>query len=306
MTSPSLWQRLKQGLQKTTIQVEGSLRDLFQNHKVDAQTLDSLEDALIQADMGVKTAQSLRQSLEKLRKDQPLGFDDVQNFLAEEIEKILIHCEKPLQTSTVPHVILVIGVNGSGKTTTIGKLARWFLDQGKTVEVAACDTFRAAAVEQLKVWAERAGVPIHTTTPNGDAAGLAYEALSKAKNNGTQVLMVDTAGRLHNKDNLMDELKKIIRVIQKIDPTSPHETLLVLDATTGQNAHQQLNVFKKEAHVTGLILTKLDGTAKGGVVVALAEQHKLPIYALGMGEKTEDLYPFSAAVFAKNLVGLSK
>jgi fused signal recognition particle receptor len=304
MTSSSLWQRLKQGLQKTTTQVEGTLRDLFQNHKVDENTLDALEDALIQADIGPETAQNLRVSLEKLRQESAPTLEDVQTFLADAIEKILTPCEKPLHIGHKPHVIFLIGVNGSGKTTTIGKLAHWFTNQGKAVEVAACDTFRAAAVEQLRVWASRAHIPIHTTHPNGDAAGLAYDAFLKAQNSHADILMVDTAGRLHNKDNLMDELKKMIRVVQKIDPTAPHEILLVLDGTTGQNAHQQIAIFKKEAAVTGLILTKLDGTAKGGVVVALAAQHGLPIYALGVGEKIDDLQPFSAAVFAKNLVGM--
>ncbi len=300
----SLWQRLKQGLQKTTHQVEGSLKTLFQAHKVDSTTLDDLEDTLIQADMGIQTAQKLRQVLEAVRQEKALTYEDVQSLLAEEIEKILRPCEKTFALTQSPTVILVIGVNGAGKTTTIGKLAQQFLDQGKKVEVAACDTFRAAAVEQLTIWAHRVGIQIYTTTPNGDAASLAYDALSKAKENKADVLMIDTAGRLHNKDNLMDELKKMIRVLQKLDPSAPHETLLVLDATTGQNAHQQLNVFKREANVSGLIITKLDGTAKGGVVVALAQEHQIPIYALGVGEKTDDLQPFSAALFSKNLVGI--
>ena len=302
------WQRLKQGLKKTSEQLGGQLRQLVAARKLDQQTLDALEDLLIQADMSVPIAQDLRQSLAKQRLDQDVTDDEVKTILAIDIEKILAPAAVPLvltKTGSL-QVVLMVGVNGSGKTTTISKLTKQWQDQGLSVALAACDTFRAAAVEQLKVWGQRLNVPVYAKETGADAAGLAFEAITQARAAGKDILCIDTAGRLQNKEGLMNELKKIIRVIQNIDPQFPHHTLLVLDATTGQNACQQVSIFQEVAGITGLIMTKLDGTARGGVLVGLAKRFGLPIHAIGVGETADDLQPFVASDFAHSLLGLEK
>lgn len=299
------WSRLKSGLKKTSDKLEDGLKNVFVRKRLDQETLDELEDLLILSDMGVETASRLTQDLAKEKMDKDVTIEEIKEFLAERISSILSPFATPLTlTNTSPQVILVVGVNGSGKTTTIGKLAKQWSDEGKKVRLVAGDTFRAAAVEQLQVWAQRTKVPITIGQENADSAGLAYDALNLAKNEGCDILIIDTAGRLHNKAGLMDELKKISRVIQKIDPTCPHNVLLVLDATTGQNAHAQVQTFKEMIGVTGLIVTKLDGTAKGGVVVSLCNKFQLPIHAIGVGESVDDLRPFTAQDFARTLVGI--
>jgi len=298
--------RLREGLSKSTKRVTESITGLFTKKKLDQQTLDDLEDALIQADLGVSVAARLVAKLGKERFGKEVTDEEVRAAFADDIAEIL----QPVATSLVidaakkPHVVLVIGVNGSGKTTTIAKLANLYKGEGRKVMLAAGDTFRAAAVEQLKVWGDRAGVPVVAKDTGADAAGLAYEALERAKEEACDVLLIDTAGRLHNKSNLMDELAKIVRVIRKLDATAPHSCLLVLDATTGQNAHAQVETFKTMSPVDALVLTKLDGSAKGGVLVALAEKFKLPVVAIGVGEGINDLRPFEARSFARSLMGL--
>lgn len=302
------WQRLKQGLKKTSEQLGGQLRHLVTARKLDEQTLDALEDLLIQADMSVSIAKELRQSLAKQRLNQDVTDEDVKTILAADIEHILMPAAVPLvltKTGSL-QVVLMVGVNGSGKTTTISKLTKQWQDEGLSVALAACDTFRAAAVEQLKVWGQRLHVPVYAKEAGADAAGLAFEAVTCAKAAGKDILCIDTAGRLQNKEGLMNELKKIIRVIQKIDPQAPHHTLLVLDATTGQNAYQQVSIFQEVAGITGLIMTKLDGTARGGVLVGLAKRFGLPIHAIGVGETAQDLQPFIARDFAYGLLGLER
>ena len=299
------WQRLKSGLKRSTNQVGTKLRDLLVNRKLDALTLDEIEDILIQADLGVITASKLRSYLAAKKLPPETTPDEVLALLSECITAYLKPVAIPISLSKDHlNVILMVGVNGSGKTTTIGKLAKQWKDQGYKVELAACDTFRAAATEQLASWAERLLIPIHTATQGHEASGLAYDAIVKASTSGAGILIIDTAGRLHNKTHLMNELTKIQRVLKKVIPDAPHHVLLVLDATTGQNAIQQVEVFKKEAHVTGLIITKLDGTAKGGVVVSLADKYTIPIHAIGVGESFDDLHPFLAEDFARALVGL--
>ncbi len=305
---PEGWlSRLRSGLAKSTKRVTESITGLFTKKKLDQQTLDELEDALIQADLGVSVAARLVEKLGKERFGKEVTEEEVRAAFADDIAEIL----QPVATSLVidparkPHVVLVIGVNGSGKTTTIAKLANLYKGEGRKVMLAAGDTFRAAAVEQLKVWGDRAGVPVIAKDTGADAAGLAYEALERAKVDGCDVLLIDTAGRLHNKANLMDELAKIVRVIRKLDPAAPHSCLLVLDATTGQNAHAQVETFKTMSPVDALVLTKLDGSAKGGVLVALAEKFKLPVVAIGVGEGIDDLRPFEARAFARGLMGLA-
>ena len=299
------WQRLKSGLKRSTNQVGSKLRDLLVNRKLDALTLDEIEDILIQADMGVTTAGKFRAYLAAKKLPPETTPDEVLNLLSECIATYLKPVATPilLQKDQL-NVILMVGVNGSGKTTTISKLAKQWKDQGYKIELAACDTFRAAATEQLALWAERLSIPIHTVAQGHEASGLAYDAITKASKSGANILIIDTAGRLHNKTHLMNELTKIQRVLKKIMPDAPHHVLLVLDATTGQNAIQQVEVFKKETNVTGLIITKLDGTAKGGVVVSLAEKYAIPIHAIGVGESFNDLHPFLAEDFARALVGL--
>ena len=298
--------RLREGLSKSTKKVAESITGLFTKKKLDQQTLDDLEDALIQADLGVAVASRLVAKLGKERFGKEVTDEEVRAAFADDIAEILQPVAIPLSIDAArkPHVILIIGVNGSGKTTTIAKLAGLYKGEGRSVILAAGDTFRAAAVEQLKVWGDRAGVPVVSKPTGADAAGLAYEALERARAEKTDVLLIDTAGRLHNKTNLMEELAKIVRVIRKLDPEAPHSCLLVLDATTGQNAHAQVETFKSMSPVDALVVTKLDGSAKGGVLVALAEKFKLPVVAIGVGEGIDDLRPFEARAFARGLMGL--
>ncbi len=302
----SWFDRLKAGLGRSTERLSNGITDLFHNRKLDQDTLDELEELLIMADMGVATASRLSKALAKNRFDQDITPQEVRAALAGEIATILEPAAKSLEINPAhkPYIVLVCGVNGSGKTTTIGKMAKQFRDQGRSVMLAAGDTFRAAAIEQLQVWGERAGCTVVAREQGGDAASLSFEAVQRAKAENIDVLMIDTAGRLQNKANLMEELMKVVRVIAKQDDTAPHAVMLVIDATVGQNAHNQVEVFKRMVSVTGLVLTKLDGTAKGGVVVGLAEKFQLPVYAVGVGETIDDLHPFDAKTFANNLMGI--
>jgi len=298
--------RLRAGLGRTSAKLAGGIGDLFTKRRLDDEALEELEELLITADLGVATAARLTQSLARSRFAQEVSPEEVRAALAEEAAVILEPVARPLTVDGTnrPHVILVCGVNGSGKTTTIAKLARQLRDEGRSVVLAAGDTFRAAAIEQLQVWGERAGCPVIARELGADAAGLAYDALEKARAEGADVLIIDTAGRLQNKANLMAELQKIIRVVRKLDETAPHDCLLVLDATVGQNAHSQVETFRDMVAVSGLIMTKLDGTARGGVVVALAERFGLPVHAVGVGEGLDDMRPFEARAFARGLMGL--
>lgn len=297
--------RLTSGLAKSSSKMTESITSVITKRKLDDETLEELEEALIVGDLGPATAARLTGDLAKNRFGKDVTDEEVREFLAEGITDILSPVAKPLEIGAgSPHVILFAGVNGTGKTTTIGKLAKRFSDEGKSVMLAAGDTFRAAAVEQLKVWGERTGCAVVAKDIGADAGALAYEAMEAAKQAGVDVLLVDTAGRLQNKSNLMDELQKVVRVIKKHDENAPHQTLLVLDATTGQNAHSQVELFDKAVDVTGLIVTKLDGTAKGGVIVSLADKYKKPIHAIGVGESVDDLHAFKAVDFARSLMGL--
>ncbi len=293
--------RLKDGLTKTSSKLSDGITGLFTKRKLDASTLDDLEDILIEADLGVATATRITEALSKGRYEKGLSPEDVKAVLAAEVERVLTPVAVPLSLAGAnkPHVILVVGVNGAGKTTTIGKLAQQFAGEGKKVMMAAGDTFRAAAIDQLKIWGQRTGAAVVTRPAGADPAGLAFDALKDAQATGCDVLLIDTAGRLQNKQALMDELEKIVRVLRKIDATAPHSVLLVLDATTGQNALSQVDVFRERAGVTGLIMTKLDGTARGGILVAIAEKYKLPVHAVGVGEGVDDLQPFDPAEFAR-------
>ena len=298
--------RLREGLSKSTRRVTENITGLFTNKKLDQATLDELEDALIQADLGVAVSARLVEKLGRERFGREIGDEEVRAAFAEDIAEILapVAVELAIDPARKPFIVLVVGVNGSGKTTTIAKLAHLYKSAGHKVMMAAGDTFRAAAVEQLKVWGERAGVPVIAKEAGADAAGLAYEAVERAQREGCDVLLIDTAGRLHNKTNLMEELAKMVRVIRKLDASAPHSCLLVLDATTGQNAHSQVETFRSLSPVDALVLTKLDGSAKGGVLVALAEKFKLPVVAIGIGEGIDDLRPFEARAFARGLMGL--
>lgn len=298
--------RLKQGLKKSSTALTEGITGIFTKKRLDAATLEELEDLLIMSDLGVAVSARVCERLAKNRFDKQISAEEVQQALAEEIGEIMHDVAKPLviNDGNTPHVILMVGVNGAGKTTTIGKMAKQFKNQGKSVMLAAGDTFRAAAIEQLQVWGERNNVPVVSGKEGSDAAGLAYDAIQKAKETNTDILLIDTAGRLQNKSYLMDELQKIIRVIKKFDENAPHDTVLILDATTGQNAVLQTEVFLELAGITGLIMTKLDGTARGGVLVACAEKFKLPIHAIGVGETIDDLQPFDPNDFSKMLVGV--
>ncbi len=297
--------RLTQGLTKSTTRVSDGISGIFTKAKLDENTLQDLEDLLITSDLGAETAAEVTTALAKDRFDKEVTAADVKTALAEIVATKLEPIAKPLvlDADAKPHVILMVGVNGTGKTTTIGKLAHQFKTDGKRVVLAAGDTFRAAAVEQLKIWGTRTGCDVIAGDVGADAAGLAYDALAKAKADNADVLLIDTAGRLQNRRELMDELAKIVRVIKKLDPAAPHSVLLVLDATTGQNALGQADAFTEIAGVTGLVMTKLDGTARGGILVALAARTGLPIHAIGIGEAIDDLRPFAADEFAKALVG---
>lgn len=297
--------RLKKGLSRSTQKLGGGLTSVFTKRKLDDEALEELEDLLITADLGPSVAERIIESFRRTRFGTEVTDEEIRTALAEEIASVLEPVAIPFEPDPAhkPHVVLVVGVNGTGKTTTIGKMARFFTEQGKKVILVAGDTFRAAAVEQLQVWGERTGCPVIAGAPNADAAGLAFEALKRGKAEQADLLFVDTAGRLHNKSALMEELAKIIRVMRKFDETAPHSVLLVLDATTGQNAMEQVRVFRELVNVTGLVVTKLDGSARGGIVVALADSFGLPVHAVGVGEQAEDLRPFSAQDFAKGLVG---
>ena len=296
----SWFQRLKSGLSKTSSKLTEGITSVFTKRKLDASSIDDLEDLLIQADLGVDTAMRITDKISDGRYDKGISADEVREILADEVESALKPVAQPLTINPEnrPQVVLMVGVNGTGKTTTIGKLAAKYRNEGKKVLLAAGDTFRAAAIEQLQVWGERTGCEVMSREVGADAAGLAFDALAKAKSEGFDVLMMDTAGRLQNKAGLMDELEKIVRVLKKVDPDAPHNVLLVLDATTGQNALSQVEVFGERAGVTGLVMTKLDGTARGGILVAIANKHQIPVHAIGVGEGVEDLAPFDAKEFA--------
>jgi fused signal recognition particle receptor len=298
--------RLKAGLHRSSEKISTGITDLFTKRKLDAEALQDLKDILIQGDLGVSTATRLTSSLAKTRFDQEISSEEIKIALAEEVATILAPVAQPLVIDGThkPHIILVCGINGSGKTTTIGKMARQFKIQGKSVTLVAGDTFRAAAVEQLQIWGERSDCPVISRDNGADAAGLAFDAIKEAQASGADVLMIDTAGRLQNRKDLMEELTKVVRVIRKVDETAPHSVLLVMDATIGQNAHSQVEVFKDMVDVSGLIITKLDGSAKGGVVVSLAERFEIPVHAVGVGEGIDDLRPFEADAFARSLIGL--
>ena len=303
----SLWSRLKSSLSRSSDALGSSLSGLMGGKKLSPETLGELEDALIMADLGVTTAAAITENLRARRDLAELDDAGLRAALAQEISALLLPVEKPFALPPhAPSVILLAGVNGAGKTTTIGKLAKNFQAEGKSVMLAACDTFRAAASEQLQVWGARANVPVISGAPGADAAGLAFQALEKARADKIDILMIDTAGRLQSNDNLMAELSKIIRVVKKLDETAPHESLLVLDATTGQNAIAQAEAFLVAAETTGLIMTKLDGTARGGGLVAIAQKLALPIYFVGVGEQADDLQSFGADNFARALVGLEE
>ncbi len=303
----SWFQRLKAGLARTSSQLTGQITALFTKRKLDEETLQELEDLLIQADLGVETAMRVADTLSSERYGKDVTGEDVSRIMASEIAKVLKPVAKPLQLdlSHKPHVILVVGVNGTGKTTTIGKLAAKLSGAGLKVMVAAGDTFRAAAIEQLKIWADRTGSAFIGTKLGADAAGLAFDAFQQAKAMKSDVLIIDTAGRLQNKTELMAELEKIVRVLGKLDPDAPHTVLQTLDATTGQNALNQVEIFRNVAGVNGLIMTKLDGTARGGILVAISAKHKLPVYFIGVGEGVDDLEPFEADEFAEAIAGLA-
>ncbi len=308
-TNGGWFSRLTSGLSKSTGKLGQGINDIFTKRKLDEDTLQDLEDLLISADLGPKTAAKVVADFSSRKFDKDIEARDVRVALADIVADTLGPVALPLKITKPdngPFVILVCGVNGAGKTTTIGKLAHdWHIKQHRKVMIAAADTFRAAAVDQLDVWAARAHVPLFKKDIGADAAAVAFEAYEKAKAEGVEILMIDTAGRLQNKSNLMAELEKIVRVLKKQDPHIPHATLLVLDATTGQNAHSQVKTFKEATNVTGLIVTKLDGSARGGVVVSLAQEFGLPIHAIGVGETIEDLSPFAANDFARALMGVA-
>ena len=297
--------RLKQGLGKTSAKLSDGITGIFTRKKLEAATLEELEDLLIEADLGVGTAESIITALRKGRYEKDISADDVRSVLKAEVERVLAPVARPLviDPSHKPHVVLMVGVNGTGKTTTIGKLASQFRAEGKKVMLAAADTFRAAAIDQLGIWGDRTGATVISGSVGGDAAGLVYDALARAREEGADVLLVDTAGRLQNKEGLMEELAKIVRVLRKLDASAPHDVLLILDATTGQNAMSQVDVFRERSGVTGLVMTKLDGTARGGILVAISAKHGLPVHAIGVGEGVDDLQPFDAGEFAQAIAG---
>jgi fused signal recognition particle receptor len=300
--------RLTSGLSRSSSAIGRGIVDIFTKRKLDAASIDDLEDVLIQADLGVGAATRIREAVGKGRYEKGIDPEEVRSLLAAEVERTLEPIARPLVVDATkrPFVILVIGVNGSGKTTTIGKLAAKLIGEGRKVMLAAGDTFRAAAIEQLRIWAGRAGASIVAREQGGDAAGLAFDAVTRARTEGIDVLLMDTAGRLQNRAELMSELEKIIRVMKKVDPEAPHATLLVLDATVGQNALSQVEIFGRMAGVTGLVMTKLDGTARGGILVAIADKFKLPVHFIGVGEGVDDLEPFAARDFARAIAGIEE
>ncbi len=305
---PGFFDKLSGGLSKSSSKLGTSLTGMFGGRKLDDDALEDLEDLLIMSDMGAKVSAKITSNLAKTRFDKDISDDEIRIALASEIEAIMKPREQVVDFADGPRprVVLFVGVNGSGKTTTIGKIASKLKEQGAKALLVAGDTFRAAAIEQLTVWGERAGIPVLSKPTGADAAGLVYEAIEKAQREDLDLVLVDTAGRLQNKAELMSELAKIVRVTRKLDPDAPHDVILVLDATVGQNALSQVEAFRHTAEVSGIVMTKLDGTAKGGVLVAVAEAHALPIHFVGVGEKAEDLQPFSAAAYAKALVGLGQ
>jgi fused signal recognition particle receptor len=308
-TKPTWWQRLSGGLKRTSASIGGAITDLVVKRKLDQAMFEEIEDLLIRADLGVDSAARIADAVGEGRYNKAITPDEVKAIVAAEVEKVLAPVAKPLAIGQghdrpKPFVILVVGVNGSGKTTTIGKLAAKFHAEGRSVVLAAGDTFRAAAIDQLKIWGGRSGAAVIARAPGADAAGLAFDALTEARGEEVDVLLVDTAGRLQNKAVLMNELEKIARVMKKVDASAPHAVLLVLDATVGQNALSQVEVFRNIAGVTGLVMTKLDGTARGGILVAIAAKFGLPVHFIGVGESVDDLAPFSAKDFARALAGL--
>ena len=301
----SWWRRLSEGLKRTSSSLGGAIADLVSKRRLDAAMLAEIEDVLIRADLGVATSARIAAAVGQGRYDKAISADEVKAVLAAEVERVLAPVAEPLLVSPAkPFVILVVGVNGSGKTTTIGKLAAKFRAEGRAVMLAAGDTFRAAAIDQLKIWGERTGAPVVARGPGADSAGIAFDALAAAKAQAADVLIVDTAGRLQNKAVLMGELEKIVRVLKKMDAQAPHAVLLVLDATVGQNALSQVEVFRATAGVTGLVMTKLDGTARGGILVAIAERFGMPVHFIGVGEGVGDLEPFTARDFARAIAAL--
>ena len=304
----SWFARLTAGLSRSSSAIGRGITDIFTKRKLDAASLDDLEDILIQADLGLAAATRIREAVARGRYDKTIEPAEVKAILAEEVERTLTSVAHPLviDPAKKPFVILVVGVNGSGKTTTIGKLAAKLAGDGLKVTLAAGDTFRAAAIEQLKIWAQRTGADIVAREQGGDASGLAFDAVTRARASGADVVLMDTAGRLQNRAELMSELEKIIRVMKKVDPEAPHATLLVLDATVGQNALSQVEAFGRMAGVTGLVMTKLDGTARGGILVAIAEKFGLPVHFIGVGEGVDDLEPFTARDFAEAIAGVER
>ena len=300
-----MYARLKAGLTRTANVLSSGLTGLLTKKRLDAETVEDLEEALIRADLGANLAKRLAAEFAQGRYDAEISEKEIREHLATAIARVLQPAARPfiVDDARKPYVVLVAGVNGTGKTTTIGKLAAKLRNQGKRVTLAAGDTFRAAAIEQLKIWGERAGADVIARAPGSDAAGLAFDALEKAKNEKSDVLLIDTAGRLQNKAGLMAELQKIARVLKKLDPAAPHAAVLVLDATTGQNAISQVEAFQAAVPLTGLVMTKLDGTAKGGILVALADRFALPIHFVGVGEGIDDLQVFDAPSFARALTG---
>jgi fused signal recognition particle receptor len=302
----SWWRRLSSGLKRTSSSLGSAVADLVTKRKLDRAMLEDIEDVLLRADLGTEVAARIAAAVGHGRYDKAISADEVKAVVATEVEKVLSAVAKPLviDAAQKPFVILVVGVNGSGKTTTIGKLASTFSAEGRKVMLAAGDTFRAAAIEQLKVWGDRNKVPVISGAQGSDSASLAFTAVTAARDDKRDVLLIDTAGRLQNKTELMVELEKVVRVIKKVDATAPHAVLLVLDATVGQNALSQVEAFHRTAGVTGLVMTKLDGTARGGILVALSEKYKLPVHYIGVGEGIDDLAPFTAKDFAQAIAGI--
>lgn len=290
------------GLQKSSNKISSGIKSIFTTQKLASSTIEELEELLISADMGVKTSSKLAQTIAQNRFDKNITENEIKQVLAKEIEQIISPCQQEFSLNNNPEVILMVGVNGAGKTTTIGKLASRYKNK-KTAFIAA-DTFRAAAVEQLEAWGNRNNIPVYKGAPNCDAAGLCFDALTQTLSKKEELIFIDTAGRLQNKKGLMDELQKIVRVIKKVIPSAPHKILLTIDASTGQNALEQIKIFKELVDVNGLIITKLDGSAKGGILVAAADEFSLPVYFIGVGEKIEDLQPFQAQDYAQKLLGI--